>query len=109
MTQTAPASSVIAAPAIDSPVTEALTAVAEHRAAVTAISDVDPTDFSGRHIGPDEVEAGVLLQTLGLPDLEALADAAIPGVLRRAGRGHELNLPPAATEAQALAELRVLA
>ena len=51
----------------------------------------------------------MLLESLGLADLEALADAAIPTVLRPAGRGHELTLPPAATEAQALAELRALA
>ena len=70
---------------------------------------MNQTDFSDRHIGPDNAEASVLLKTLGLPDLEALADAAIPSALRAAGTGHQLDLPAAATEAEALAELRAIA
>ena len=64
---------------------------------------MNQTDFSDRHIGPDDAETSVLLKTLGLPDLEALADAAIPSALRAAGTGHQLDLPAAG----GLAELDV--
>ena len=66
-------------------------------------------DFSDRHIGPDEGEAGELLKALGLTSLDELADAAVPASIRSAGAGAQLNLPAAATETEALAELRAFA
>ncbi len=65
--------------------------------------------FAERHIGPDEAEAGTFLKYLGLTSLEELADAAVPTTIRPHGAGHLLNLPDAATEVEALAELRAFA
>jgi glycine dehydrogenase len=47
-----------------------------------------------------------MLDVVGYASLEELMDAAIPEVIRAHGR---LDLPPAATEAEVIAELRALA
>ncbi|WP_084614767.1 aminomethyl-transferring glycine dehydrogenase [Nakamurella lactea] len=67
---------------------------------------IDPTVFADRHIGPDSTGLAAILDALGTADLGALADAAVPATIRMTG---ELDLPPAATEAGALAELRAFA
>ncbi len=65
-----------------------------------------PTDtFARRHHGDDATETAAMLATLGYPSLEALAEAAVPAAIRRG----PLNLPAAAGESAALAELRALA
>ncbi len=65
-----------------------------------------PTDsFARRHHGDDASETAAMLATLGYPSLEALADAAVPAAIRRG----PLNLPAAAGETAALAELRSIA
>jgi glycine dehydrogenase len=62
--------------------------------------------FAARHIGPSAAEQRRMLETVGYGSLDELMDAAIPEVIR----WHEgLDLPPAATEEEALAELRSLA
>ena len=61
--------------------------------------------FSDRHIGPDPAEVTEMLKTLGLSSLEALMDDAVPDRLRADG----LDLPPAASEGAAAAELRAIA
>ncbi len=66
----------------------------------------DPAAFAGRHIGPDSGGLAHMLATLGVASLDALADAAVPAAIRSA---RPLELPPAATETEALAELRALA
>ncbi|MBI4371341.1 MAG: aminomethyl-transferring glycine dehydrogenase [Elusimicrobia bacterium] len=63
-------------------------------------------DFSRRHVGPGAAERAAMLAALGLPSLDALADAAVPSAIRLRG---PLSLPAAASEAEALAELRALA
>ena len=65
-----------------------------------------PDRFAQRHIGPDAGEQRRMLDTLGLRDLDALAQRAVPGSIRRAA---PLQLPPARTEAEALEALRGLA
>ncbi len=65
-----------------------------------------PDRFARRHIGPDAGEQQRMLETLGLRDLDALAERAVPGSIRRAA---PLQLPPARTEAEALEALRGLA
>ncbi|TAK39559.1 MAG: glycine dehydrogenase (aminomethyl-transferring) [Betaproteobacteria bacterium] len=65
-----------------------------------------PDRFAQRHIGPDAGEQRRMLDTLGLRDLDALAERAVPGSIRRAA---PLQLPPARTEAEALEALRGLA
>ncbi|GGM13170.1 aminomethyl-transferring glycine dehydrogenase [Nakamurella endophytica] len=67
---------------------------------------LDPQSFAGRHIGPDELGTRALLESLDQPDLDALERAVVPAAIRRTA---PMQLPPPATEAQALAELRALA
>jgi glycine dehydrogenase len=62
--------------------------------------------FAGRHIGPGPDEQAHMLKAIGHSSLDALMDAAIPEVIRWHG---ELDLPPAASEEEALAELRAIA
>jgi glycine dehydrogenase len=62
-------------------------------------------EFVSRHIGPSEAETARMLEAVGYGSLDELTEAALPAGL--ADRG--LDLPPAASEAEALAELRRLA
>jgi glycine dehydrogenase len=62
--------------------------------------------FSQRHIGPDVAQQNRMLETIGYSSLEQLMDAAIPEAIRWRGA---LDLPPAADESEAIAELRTLA
>ena len=73
----------------------------------------DRSTFADRHIGPDPNDIAAMLSVIGFSSLDELAAKAIPaGILdpMRAGAAPGLEvLPPAATEEQALAELRALA
>jgi glycine dehydrogenase len=62
--------------------------------------------FANRHIGPDPDEQTQMLKSIGYPSLDALMDAAIPETIRWHGR---LDLPEAASEEEAIAELRAIA
>jgi glycine dehydrogenase len=62
--------------------------------------------FADRHIGPDETAIAEMLKAVGFDSLEALMDAAVPGRIRIE---EILDLPEAASEAVAAAELRALA
>jgi len=64
------------------------------------------TEFADRHIGPDRESERRMLDTIGYGTVDELMDAAIPEVIRWHGT---LNLPPAASEAEVIAELRALA
>ncbi|MBI3877815.1 MAG: aminomethyl-transferring glycine dehydrogenase, partial [Verrucomicrobia bacterium] len=65
-----------------------------------------PDRFVHRHIGPNADEQKEMLATTGFTSLDALVDAAVPANIRR----HEpLNLPPAASEHEVLAQLRAIA
>ena len=63
-------------------------------------------DFPARHIGPSADEQQRMLAVTGHPSLDELTAAALPPGL---ADPRPLDLPPAATEAEALAELRRLA
>ncbi|BBX22767.1 putative glycine dehydrogenase (decarboxylating) [Mycolicibacter terrae] len=70
--------------------------------------------FQDRHIGPDRAAIATMLATIGVDSLDDLAAKALPAgildALRPDGVAPGLDgLPPAASEAQALAELRELA
>jgi glycine dehydrogenase len=65
---------------------------------------VDP--FVRRHIGPRPADLAAMLQTLGCPSLDVLAERAVPDGIRRAV---PLDLPPSASEFEALERLRTLA
>ena len=70
--------------------------------------------FSDRHIGPDADAIATMLKTIGVGSLDELADKALPAGILDALTSDGLapgldQLPPAATESEALAELRALA
>jgi len=62
--------------------------------------------FAARHIGPSPDHVAAMLDTVGYGSVDELMDVAIPESIRWHGR---LALPPAATEAEAIAELRAIA
>ena len=71
-------------------------------------------NFADRHIGPDADAVAAMLKTIGVGSLDELADKAVPAgildALSTDGVAPGLDvLPVAATEAEALAELRALA
>ncbi|MEB4209992.1 aminomethyl-transferring glycine dehydrogenase [Mycobacterium sp. 94-17] len=74
----------------------------------------DPFTFAARHIGPDSQAVAAMLAVIGVDSLDELAAKAVPaGILdpsadRAAAPGLD-RLPPAASEAEALAELREMA
>ncbi|UQX09893.1 aminomethyl-transferring glycine dehydrogenase [Candidatus Mycobacterium methanotrophicum] len=78
------------------------------------MSDYTNALFANRHIGPDSDAVAAMLEVIGVNSLEELARRAVPaGILDKltdsgAAPGLE-RLPPPASEAQALAELRALA
>ncbi len=74
----------------------------------------DQSTFAARHIGPDSQAVAAMLAVIGVDSLDELASKAVPtGIFDRltdsgAAPGLE-KLPPPASEAEALAELRQLA
>lgn len=62
--------------------------------------------FSDRHLGPTAQDQVKILADLGVSSLEALADQAVPKGIRLKSA---LNLPPAATEDEALRQLKTIA
>jgi len=66
------------------------------------------TAFSARHIGTDHDARSLMLNQLGYDTLDDLMAAAVPGHLRMAEIVRSV-IPPAASEAETLAELRELA
>jgi glycine dehydrogenase len=62
--------------------------------------------FERRHTGSPDADVAAMLQTVGQPSVDALADAAVPAGIRLP---RPLNLPAAIGESAALAELRSLA
>ena len=82
------------------------------RPAVSApSSSADLDAFSSRHIGTDADAQRRMLDAVGYPSVDALVDAAVPASIHvEAFRSAaDSVLPPAATEREALAELRRLA
>jgi glycine dehydrogenase len=64
-------------------------------------------DFRSRHIGITGDSQSVLLDRLGYDSLDALMNAAVPGGIRQGA--FTSRIPAAASEREALAELRALA
>jgi len=62
--------------------------------------------FSARHIGPRGDDLLRMLDVVGVGSLDELVDQAVPAAIRTA---EPLDLPPAASEAEMLAELRAIA
>ncbi|KRB39116.1 aminomethyl-transferring glycine dehydrogenase [Microbacterium sp. Root180] len=64
--------------------------------------------FAARHIGTDASAQRIMLDALGYDTVDALVRRAVPASIHVAAR-ETSDIPPAATEAEALAELRMLA
>jgi glycine dehydrogenase len=78
------------------------------------MSDYTNPLFADRHIGPDSTAVAAMLEVIGVDSLDELARRALPAgildALTESGTAPGLDrLPPAASEAEALAELRALA
>jgi glycine dehydrogenase len=66
----------------------------------------EPAEFVTRHIGLAPADEATMLAAIGAASLESLLDEIVPEGIRR----HDaMRLPPAVSEAAALAELRVIA
>ena len=67
--------------------------------------------FAERHIGTDSAAQALMLEAIGYDSVDALVRAAVPASIHVDGfrAAAETALPPAATEREALAELRMLA
>ena len=63
-------------------------------------------EFIARHIGVTPDEERQMLAVIGEPSRQALIDAIVP---RSIARSDDMALPPVASEAAALAELKVFA
>ncbi|KQZ78178.1 glycine dehydrogenase [Mesorhizobium sp. Root157] len=61
-----------------------------------------PYPFTARHIGPGVDDTRAMLATIGVPSIETLISQAVPKSIRLE---RPLDLPAAASEAEALAEL----
>ncbi len=77
-------------------------------------SGTNPFTFAARHIGPDADAVATMLTTIGVSSLDELAEKALPAGILDALTVDQVapgldHLPPAATEDEALAELRALA
>ena len=75
----------------------------EHQTLATLAGAVT---FADRHIGPGPDDQAKMLAYLGFSSLRELVAAAVPDTITG---GSPLDLPPARTEAEVLAELRALA
>jgi glycine dehydrogenase len=75
--------------------------------AVHPLATTTPAEatFTARHIGPWKDDQSLMLKVLGLPSIEALMSQTVPGAIRLGGL---LDLPEAAGEAAALAELQAI-
>src|SRR5438046_8043080 len=66
----------------------------------------DSNSCARRHIGPNQEEIDAMLGSVGLENLNALIEAAIPKNIRL---NRQLDLPEAKSESEALTELRAIA
>ena len=75
--------------------------------ALNGLSALEAADsFISRHVAVDGADEAHMLATIGMPSLDALLAATVPGAIRS---HNGLPLPDAADEAAVLAELRDLA
>jgi glycine dehydrogenase len=73
---------------------------------VTHSSLLESDTFVRRHIGPNAAEVGEMLEALGYDSLEALIEATVPAAIRME---RPLEIGPARTEPDVLAEIRAIA
>ncbi|MFF4417634.1 aminomethyl-transferring glycine dehydrogenase [Streptosporangium sp. NPDC001559] len=73
---------------------------------LSPLSELTPPPFATRHIGPADADQTRMLEAVGFASTADLVAVAVPEAIRAKDR---LNLPPAASETEAIAELRALA
>ncbi|GGL29532.1 aminomethyl-transferring glycine dehydrogenase [Planomonospora parontospora] len=73
---------------------------------LSPLSELAPPPFATRHIGPDDADQTRMLEAVGFASVADLTAVAVPEVIRSADR---LELPSAASETEAIGELRALA
>ncbi|GAA2887691.1 aminomethyl-transferring glycine dehydrogenase [Streptosporangium fragile] len=73
---------------------------------LSPLDELAPPPFASRHIGPDDAGQARMLEAVGFASTADLVAVAVPEAIRAT---EPLDLPPAASETQAIAELRVLA
>ncbi|MFF0311299.1 aminomethyl-transferring glycine dehydrogenase [Streptosporangium sp. NPDC004379] len=73
---------------------------------LSPLGELSSPPFSTRHIGPADADQARMLETVGFASAADLLAVAVPEAIRIADR---LDLPPAASEPEAIAELRALA
>ncbi|OQW89985.1 MAG: glycine dehydrogenase (aminomethyl-transferring) [Rhodoferax ferrireducens] len=72
-----------------------------------ALSELEnASEFIARHIGVDAADEALMLQAIGASSRAALIDEIVP---RSIARSQPMAIPPAITEAAALAELKAIA
>ncbi|MCZ6832711.1 MAG: hypothetical protein O7F11_03100, partial [Acidobacteria bacterium] len=72
----------------------------------TTMTETPAGGFVDRHIGPREREIHEMLAAMGLTSLEELIDKVVPKQIRT---DRPLDLPPACSEAEVMADLHDLA
>ncbi|MGV9777265.1 aminomethyl-transferring glycine dehydrogenase [Streptosporangium sp. NPDC003464] len=73
---------------------------------LSPLSELTPPPFATRHIGPADADQTRMLEAVGFASTADLVAVAVPEAIRAKDR---LRLPPAASEPEAIAELRTLA
>ncbi|MEV7010891.1 aminomethyl-transferring glycine dehydrogenase [Streptosporangium sp. NPDC051022] len=73
---------------------------------LSPLSELTPLPFVARHIGPADTDQTRMLEAVGFASTADLIAVAVPEAIRAKDR---LKLPPAASETEAIAELRALA
>ena len=69
--------------------------------ALTPLAELEnAAEFTGRHIGPDAAEQQHMLSVIGAASRAALIERIVPASIART---RPMQLPPPATEAQAVA------
>lgn len=68
----------------------------------TSSHPTESTEFVRRHVGISRSDEAKMLADLGFRSLEQMIDAAVPPAIRT---GSRLDLPPALSEREVLAEL----
>ncbi|GAA3072234.1 aminomethyl-transferring glycine dehydrogenase [Streptosporangium carneum] len=73
---------------------------------LSPLSELTPPPFATRHIGPADADQARMLEAVGFASIADLVAVTVPEAILAEDR---LKLPPAASETEAIAELRALA
>src|SRR5215218_2453882 len=68
-----------------------------------SLFEAQSKEFQRRHNGPNEKQTEEMLKTIGVNSLDDLIERTVPSGIRKT---HELNLPPAMSEAEFLYHIK---